>query len=357
MLITPPNEIEQAVAPPDRAPTTGRFEELRGLLDAGRYFKLVCAAGNQDAQAVRRLSLVYTLAGAVGIDVSADVDIVKASLAGIDAALALAPSMQVTLPHRPFITVSVGLPGDPHVRKSSILAQVCTSCGECQENCDDRAISDVPHVVDARLCVGCGTCAKVCEFDAIRFHTDPIDLTDVLPRCIEAGAENIELHARIPDERAVQRDWRIVADALPDQFISLCVDRGEISNAQLVARIAKAREVAGDRLIVQADGVPMSGGADDFNTTLQAVDCANVVRNIGIDARILLSGGTNSKTGELAALCGVHVHGVAIGTFARNLVRAETSLPDFESNIEAVARAVAKARRLVETNIRHVSRP
>jgi len=356
MLITPPNKIEQSATPPSRASTADRFEELRSILDTGRYFKIVCAAGNRDAQAVRRLSLVYTLAGAVGIDVSADVDIVKASVAGIDAALDIAPSMRITLPHRPFITVSVGLPGDPHVRKSRILADLCTSCGECYEHCDDRAISDAPHEVDARRCVGCGTCAEVCEFDAIQFHTDPIDLADVLPKCIAAGAENIELHARIPDEAAVQRDWRIVAAAQPDQFISMCVDRGELSNAQLIARITQARQVAGDRLIVQADGVPMSGGSDDFNTTLQTVDCANVVRNSDLDAKILLSGGTNSKTGELAALCDVRVHGVAIGTFARNLVRDETSLPDFESNAGALARAVVKARRLVGANISRLLR-
>lgn len=356
MLITSPIDADQEAAPATRTSTAERFDELRRILDAGRFFKLVCAAGNQDAQAVRRLSLIYTLAGAAGIDVSADVEIVKASLTGIDAALTMASSMQITIPSRPFITVSVGLPGDPHVRKSSILEDACTSCGECYKHCDDRAISDAPHEVDARLCVGCGTCAKVCAFDAIRFHTDPIDLADILPRCIAAGAENIELHARVADEEAVQQDWRVVAATQPDQFISMCVDRGEVSNAQLVARIAEARAVAGDRFIVQADGVPMSGGADDFNTTLQAVDCANVVRNSGVDARILLSGGTNSKTGELAARCGVHVHGVAIGTFARNLVREETSLPDFESNPETLARAVGKARGLVDANIRHLSR-
>ncbi len=357
MLITPPTHAEHAATRPSRKSTAERFEELRSILDAGRFFKLVCAAGNQDAQAVRRLSLVYTLAGAAGIDVSADVGIVNASLAGIDAAMTLAPSIHVTIPHRPFITVSVGLPGDPHVRKSTILEDACTSCGECYENCDDEAISDAPHEVDAKLCVGCGTCAKVCAFDAIRFHTDPIDLHDVLPKCIAAGAENIELHARVADEAAVQRDWQVVAAAQPNQFISICVDRGEVSNAQLVARITQARDIAGDRFIVQADGIPMSGGADDFNTTLQAVDCANVVRQSGIDAKILLSGGTNSKTGELADLCGVLAHGVSIGTFARNLVREETGRPDFDTNAKALARAVAKARQLVDANIRYISRP
>ncbi len=133
MLITRQNEVKRPATPPNRAPTADRFEELRSILNAGRYFKLVCAAGNRDAQAVRRLSLLYTLGGATGID----------------AAFALAPSLQITIPHRPFI--SVGLPGDPHVRKSTILEDACPSCGECYENCDDQAISDAPHEVDANI--------------------------------------------------------------------------------------------------------------------------------------------------------------------------------------------------------------
>ena len=37
------------------------------------------------------------------------------------------------------------------------------------------------------------------------------------------------------------------------------------------------KEIAGDRLIIQADGIPMSGGKDNFNTTLQAVATAEVI--------------------------------------------------------------------------------
>ena len=38
-----------------------------------------------------------------------------------------------------------------------------------------------------------------------------------------------------------------------------------------------AKEIAGDRLVIQADGYPMSGGEDNYNTTLQAVATADVV--------------------------------------------------------------------------------
>jgi len=48
-----------------------RYEELRQLLNESRFFKLVCGAGNEDEEEVRRLAIVYTLAGANGFDISA----------------------------------------------------------------------------------------------------------------------------------------------------------------------------------------------------------------------------------------------------------------------------------------------
>ena len=42
-------------------------------------------------------------------------------------------------------------------------------------------------------------------------------------------------------------------------------------------RIKLAKDLVKDRLIIQADGYPMSGGEDNFNTTLQAVATADVV--------------------------------------------------------------------------------
>ena len=61
-----------------------RFDEMASLLERGKYFKLVCGAGNEDAEEVKRLTVLYTLAGAKGMDVSANVDVVKACMEGID---------------------------------------------------------------------------------------------------------------------------------------------------------------------------------------------------------------------------------------------------------------------------------
>jgi Fe-S-cluster-containing hydrogenase component 2 len=339
---------------PDKGP--GRFRQLRSFLDEGRFFKIVCAAGNRDAESVYRLSLVYTLAGALGIDVSAHVDVVQAAERGISEAIEWAPRLGFAVETRPFITVSVGLKGDPHVRKARIDTGACNSCGECHRQCSDQAIEEAPYRVLADRCVGCGGCADVCDAGAVAFYTDKPDLRGVLPQCIQAGAENVELHARIADDEAVMADWKAIAAILPGQFISMCLDRSELSNAHLIDRVRQARDVAGDRLIIQADGAPMSGGSDDFNTTLQAVDCANIIRKNCADARILLSGGTNSNTGKLAVLCGVDVHGVSIGTFARNLVRPDINLPEFPGDPAALDKAARKAKWLVDANIEQLRR-
>jgi len=61
-----------------------RYTELKNILTQRRYFKVVCGAGNEDSEEVHKLTLVYTLAGAVGIDVSANVEVVEAAMKGID---------------------------------------------------------------------------------------------------------------------------------------------------------------------------------------------------------------------------------------------------------------------------------
>jgi Fe-S-cluster-containing hydrogenase component 2 len=333
--------------------TTKRYNELQTILKSRKYFKVVCGAGNEDSEEVRALSMVYTLAGAVGIDVSANVDIVVAAMDGIERAYAISKDVGIRIEHRPFVNISVGLKGDPHVRKAKIDADLCSECGMCLEACEQKAIADITTmtVVSAR-CIGCGACEKVCPENAISYYAKKVELDQIIPACLRAGAETLELHAVVADEVAVMRDWHTLAGLLPDNYISMCLDRSQLSDAALINRISKARDVVGERLIIQADGAPMSGGQDDYRTTLQAVAIADVIQKSGIPLMLLLSGGTNSKTGELARLCNIDFNGIAIGTFARKLVRAEIESADFYANVVSLRCAVSIARRLVDDNIK-----
>ncbi|MBW2118559.1 MAG: DUF561 domain-containing protein [Deltaproteobacteria bacterium] len=327
-----------------------RYGILKDILNKKRLFKVVCGAGNEDPEEIRKLTKAFTLAKTGMIDISANVEIVEACKKGIAQALEIAPKMGISLSCRPFINVSVGLRGDPHVRKARISGELCVECGQCTEQCEQSAINDSFSVIEYR-CIGCGKCAEVCEADAITFYHKKLEFEKILPEVLNAGAENLELHAIIEDDKAVIDDWRLLSDLVPGNFVSMCMDQTLLSNTHLSNRIKEAYAVSGERTIIQADGDPMSGGSDDFNTTLQAVSTADIVQKSGVPVKILASGGTNSRTKELADLCGVNIHGVSIGTFARKLIRREIETEEFDQDTSILAKAVEKASRLVNWSI------
>lgn len=335
-----------------------RFDRMKVLLAEGKYFKLVCGAGNENADEVRKLAMIYTLAGANGFDVSATPAIVRSCVAGIEKAYLLSEALGEIILDRPFITVSVGMSGDHHVRKAYITED-CVECGKCIPVCPTNAIP-ASYKVIRDLCIGCGNCEAACppRVAAVSYEHNSKELRSILPDCLNAGAENIELHAAVADNDAIMEEWMVVAESQPNNFISMCLDRHHLSNVHLIDRIRQAKKIAGERLIIQADGVPMSGGTDDFNTTLQAIAIAEVIDKDLIkrehdfrDLPILLSGGTNSYTGELARMCRVPFSGVSIGTHARKIVKPFMESPDFEDNPELIGKAVAVAHDLVVRNL------
>ena len=335
-----------------------RFDVMRDLLARSRYFKLVCGAGNENVDEVRRLALIYTLAGATGFDVSATPRVVEACVEGIELAYVHAPGLGKEIPIRPFITVSVGMPGDHHVRKAFIVDE-CVSCGKCIPVCPTEAIPEDYQIIRER-CIGCGNCEAVCppKVAAVRYEHNDRGLAELLPLCLTAGAENIELHAAVPGDEKIMQEWKVVSEAQPNNYISMCLDRFHLSNMHLIERIRTAREIAGERTMIQADGVPMSGGADDFNTTLQAIAIADVIqKNLKgkekafRDMPILLSGGTNGRTAELARMCDVPFQGVSIGTHARKLVKSWLGESNIETDLVELRRAIEPASDLVARSI------
>lgn len=319
-------------------------------MEEHRYFKTVCGAGNEDPEDVQRLTLVYALAGANCIDVSANVEVVKSAVSGLKKAEELASQLGKKMRSRPFINVSVGLKGDPHIRKAKIVSSICTECGDCRDSCLPEAINE-EFIVQESKCIGCGDCAEVCAFEAIEFYDKRADLEVVLPKCLENGTETLELHTVSADDAAVLADWKLINSLVATNFVTMCLDRSLLSNMHLIDRIRQAYEIAGERLIIQADGIPMSGGSNDYGSTLQTIALAHIIQKSGIPVMLVASGGTNSKTRELARLCGVDIHGVAIGTFARKIVKSQISQNDFDDNLELISQAVSMAERLVTANI------
>lgn len=337
--------------------TSSRFGLYKDLLQSSKYFKLVCGAGNGDADQVEFLAYIYTLAGCAGFDVLASPFIVKATKKGINAALIKSKDLNIKLPFVPFITVSVGMPGDHHVRKAFITND-CVSCDLCIPKCPTDAIPK-NLVIIQDLCIGCGNCEAVCpsSVKAIKYQHSAKELLDILPKCVEAGAESIELHAGVPDNDSTMKEWKVVSESVPNGMISMCLDRKHLSNDMLIDRIKSAFDIADDRLIIQADGIPMSGGTDDFNTTLQAVSIADFInKNLKKQDKrfkklpILISGGTNSFTGKLARQCDVEFNGITIGTHARKVISRYKS-NSLEISDNDLLKAISNARNLIALNL------
>ncbi len=310
---------------------------LKDLLEAKKCFKLVCGAGNEDVNDVERLVALYAKAGCRFFDLSASEEVVDAAKRGLEFAGV----------EDAYLCVSVGIKNDPHVNKAVVDYDKCISCYSCDAVCPQKAIKYAK--VKKNRCIGCGKCAKICPKGAISYVSEEKDLKEVLPPLIAKGIDCIELHAMgLNDEEIIQK-WNYINEIF-DGILSICTSRGKLSDEKLVERVKKL--ICGRTpytTIVQTDGFPMSGGKDDYKTTLQAVATAEIVQNENMPVYLMLSGGTNSKTAELARMCGIEANGVSVGSFARKIVRKYIERDDFLTNEYAFNSALETAKNLIAT--------
>ena len=301
-------------------------------------FKLVCGAGNEDSESVKRLVYVYSLAGCKCFDLSARAEILEAAKEGQK----LAGANDLTF------CVSVGIKGDKHISKAHINESSCIKCKTCLRNCPNDAIYS-SIMVDEKKCIGCGVCAKKCPTGAIVMHEKDVNVKEVLPYMVQNGVEILELHIMGHDKRDLEYKWKVINECNP-KYASICIDRENFGNKEVLERI---KEMISYRkpytTIIQADGIPMSGANDDFKTTLQAVAMAEIIQNANLPVHIMISGGTNSKTAELAKLCGINYWGIAIGSWARKIVKPYVNSFDFWENKNLREEAINAAQQLIKT--------
>lgn len=304
------------------------------LLEKKKFFKLVCGAGNEDVETVKRLVFIYAKAGCKVFDISARKEILDAAKEG--ARLADVENVH--------FCVSIGIKGDPHISKAKIDLAKCVSCNACREVCLQDAISEQ---VDEKKCIGCQSCVKVCPQNAISMYEKDVDVANVLPELVKNGVEILELHVMGHDKNDLRVKWNIINSCKP-ALASICIDRENFGNKEVLHRIREmlqGRE--GFSTIIQADGIPMSGCDDSYKTTLQAVAMAEIIQNAKLPVYIVVSGGTNSKTKELCELCELDYSGIAIGSWARKIVKPHVETDDFWQNLETQTEAVAKAKALI----------
>ncbi len=308
---------------------------LEDLLKTGKCFKLVCGAGNEEVEEVRRLVYLYALSGCKFFDLSANLEIINAAKQALKQAEV----------NDAYLCVSIGIKGDPHHNKATIDYNKCVNCGSCEAVCPEKAIHYAK--IKKSKCIGCGRCAKVCPRNAISYISEEKKLDEILPPIITNGIDCIEFHVIGQDEDEIFSKWKYINENF-DGLLSICTCRTKLSDEALIERLSKMLSVRKPyTTIIQADGFPMSGGDDTYKSTLQAIATAEIVYNSKLSAYLMLSGGTNTKTAELAKLCEIPYNGIAVGSYARKIVRRYIERPDFWTNQNVVDNALEIIQPLV----------
>lgn len=280
---------------------------FKDYLENKNCFKLVCGAGNNDLKGIEELVNLYYQAGCRFFDVSMSEEVVKL--------------VKSTAPDA-YICISTGIKDDPHLSKAQINFQKCRNCHACQIACPQKAIDENLNILKNK-CIGCKLCQVACKFNAMNMVNEKIDIKELLPPLLKYNPDCIELHAIGDDEADIDEKWNYIEENF-DGMMSLCLDRSKLSDEAMLNRINRLiKNRKPYTTIIQADGAPMSGGVDDYHSTLQAVATADIVQKFNLPVYLLISGGTNSKTLDLAHKCKVYPHGIAIGSYARTLKTVE----------------------------------
>ena len=319
---------------------------LKDLLDAKKCFKLVCGAGNEDALEVEKLVTIYSKAGCNFFDVCAKPEIVDAAKRGLKNA---------GIEQDRYLCVSVGIAGDPHITKAVIDQEKCVKCGKCKVTCPHDAVIELDkYKVKKERCIGCSLCASVCPKGAISMEAQLMNYDEMLPKLIEKGIDCIEFHAISDDEFDVDAKWKIINE-LFDGMLCISLDRSGLGDNKLKARVERMlKNRAPYTTIIQADGVAMSGNDDEYGTTLQAVATAQLFQNSKLPLYIMMSGGTNTKSTELAKLCGVRPHCLAVGSYARKIVKEYLQMDDILTNDAKLSEAVSIAKSLIDISLENM---
>ena len=202
--------------------------------------------------------------------------------------------------------------------------------------------------------MGCSICQKSCPSGAITMESQLQDYKEILPVLISKGIDCIEFHAISEDERDVDEKWKQINE-MYSGMLCISIDRSELGDRKLKERVKRMLSIRKPfTTIIQADGIAMSGNDDEYGTTLQAVATAQLFQNENLSAYIMMSGGTNTKSTEIAKKCGVMPHCIAIGSYARKILKKYLIMEDLFVNSQSMQEAVEIAKSLIDVSLRNM---
>ncbi len=112
-----------------------------------------------------------------------------------------------------------------------------------------------------------------------------------------------------------------------NKVLSISLNRDKLSNSSIIEIIKSAKEFAGRNLIIEINGNYESENKNYYNNSLQTLSTADIIfkQIIKKDFKfrklpILVSGGTNSFTKELANQCGINYNGITFSEFVIDMI-------------------------------------
>lgn len=320
---------------------------LKDILEKKQCFKLVCGCGNEDEIEIEKLVALYSKAGCNFFDLCAKPEILEAAKRGLEFA---------GIKEDRYLCVSVGIDGDPHTNKAFVDKNSCIGCGKCKIVCPHEAVDVVENVskINKKRCIGCGHCVSACNSGAISLNPIKQDIEEIIPPLIKMGIDCIEFHIIGENETEIDEKWDYL-NSVFDGILCLSIDRSKLGDEKLLERVKRLLKKRNPyTTIVQADGIAMSGSVNDYRTTLQSVAITEFFASKNLPCYIMSSGGTNEKTTELSRLCGISQNALAVGSYARKIVKEYVSQEDFLTNPEIFNKALVLAKNLVDMSLKNM---
>jgi len=188
---------------------------LTNILKNRKCFKLICGAGNEDTLEIEKLIALYATAGANFFDISATSESIEAAKSGI----------KRSGNNDCHICLSVGLKGDPHIRKARINKDRCIICNKCKQSCPRNI--DLTQEVDNKRCIGCGICLNACDNNAIELLDSIKSIPSILSEINTEDISCIELHIQNSNIDEIMYNWEYLNKNF-DGILSVCINGSEL---------------------------------------------------------------------------------------------------------------------------------